>query len=46
MQDGIDIAAMGNLMGTTAKVRKLAGAVIDGSVRDVAELKRMGFPVW
>ena len=30
MQDGIDIAAMGNLMGTTAKVRKLAGAVIDG----------------
>ena len=46
MQDGIDIAAMGNLMGTTAKVRKLAGAVIDGAVRDVAELKRMGFPVW
>ena len=28
MQDGIDIAAMGNLMGTTAKVRGLAGAVI------------------
>ncbi len=46
MQDGIDIAAMGNLMGTTAKVRKLAGAVIDGAVRDVAELKRIGFPVW
>lgn len=33
MQDGIDIAAMGNLMGTTAKVRNLAGAVIDGAVR-------------
>ena len=46
MQDGIDIAAMGNLMGTTAKVRGLAGAVIDGSVRDVAELRRIGFPVW
>ena len=46
MQDGPDIAAMGNLMGTTAKVRELAGAVIDGAVRDVAELKRMGFPVW
>lgn len=37
MQDGIDIAAMGNLMGTTAKVRGLAGAVIDGAVRE-------GFP--
>jgi regulator of RNase E activity RraA len=46
MQDGIDIAAMGNLMGTTAKVRNLAGAVIDGAVRDVTELKRIGFPVW
>jgi regulator of RNase E activity RraA len=46
MQDGIDIAAMGNLMGTTAKVRGLAGAVIDGAVRDVAELRRIGFPVW
>ena len=37
---------MGNLMGTTAKVRGLAGAVIDGAVRDVAELRRIGFPVW
>ena len=37
---------MGNLMGTTAKVRGLAGAVIDGAVRDTAELKRLGFPVW
>jgi regulator of RNase E activity RraA len=46
MQDGIDIAAMGNLMGTTAKVRGLAGAVIDGAVRDVAELRQIGFPVW
>ena len=31
MQDGLEIAAMGNLMGTTAKVRGLAGAVIDGA---------------
>ena len=46
MQDGLDIAAMGNLMGTTAKVRNLAGAVIDGAVRDVAELRQIGFPVW
>ena len=46
MQDGLEIAAMGNLMGTTAKVRGLAGAVIDGAVRDIAELRRLQFPVW
>ncbi|MEQ1880573.1 MAG: RraA family protein [Burkholderiales bacterium] len=46
MQDGLDIAAMGNLMGTTAKVRGLAGAVIDGAVRDITELRRLQFPVW
>ena len=46
MQEGLEIAAMGNLMGTTAKVRGLAGAVIDGAVRDTTELKRLGFPVW
>lgn len=46
MEDGIEIAAMGNLMGTTAKVRGLAGAVIDGAVRDVTELRRLQFPVW
>ena len=40
MQDGLEIAAMGNLMGTTAKVRGLAGSVIDGAVRDITELKQ------
>lgn len=46
MEDGLEIAAMGNLMGTTAKVRGLAGAVIDGAVRDITELRRLRFPVW
>ena len=46
MQDGLEIAAMGNLMGTTAKLRGLAGAVIDGAVRDISELRRLEFPVW
>lgn len=46
MQDGLEIAAMGNLMATTAKVRGLEGAVIDGAVRDIAELRQIGFPVW
>ena len=46
MEDGLEIAAMGNLMATTARVRGLAGAVIDGAVRDVTELRRLQFPVW
>jgi regulator of RNase E activity RraA len=46
MQDGLEIAAMGNLMATTAKVRGLEGAVIDGAVRDIAEIRGIGFPVW
>ena len=33
MQDGLEIAAMGNLMGTTAKVRGLEGAVSDGPTK-------------
>jgi 4-hydroxy-4-methyl-2-oxoglutarate aldolase len=46
MEDGLDIAAMGNLMATTAKARELAGAVIDGAVRDIGEIRRIGFPVF
>lgn len=46
MQDGLEIAAMVNLMGTTAKVRGLAGAMIDGAVRDITEVRRLQFPVW
>ena len=46
LEDGLNIAGMGNLMATTAKVRGLAGAVIDGGVRDVEELTQIGFPVY
>ncbi|MCW5625552.1 MAG: RraA family protein [Burkholderiales bacterium] len=46
MQDGLEIAAMGNLMATAAKVRGLAGAVIDGAVRDITEIRQIGLPVW
>ena len=45
MQNGLEIAAMGNLMATTAKVRGLEGAVIDGAVRDITEIRQIGFPV-
>lgn len=46
VEDGADIAGMGGLMGTTMHSRGYAGAVIDGGVRDVAQLKRIGFPVY
>jgi regulator of RNase E activity RraA len=46
VQDGADIAGMGGLMGTAMSVREFAGAVIDGGVRDVAYLRKIGFPVY
>jgi regulator of RNase E activity RraA len=46
VENGADIAGMGGLMGTTMYSRGYAGAVIDGGVRDVAQLKRIGFPVY
>jgi 4-hydroxy-4-methyl-2-oxoglutarate aldolase len=46
LEDGLETAGMGNLMATTAKVRGLAGAVIDGAVRDIEEIEEIGFPVF
>ncbi len=46
VEDGADIAGMGGLMGTAMHARGYAGAVVDGGVRDVAQLKRIGFPVY
>ncbi len=46
VQDGADIAGMGGLMGTAMSAREFAGAVIDGGVRDVAYLRKIGFPVY
>ena len=46
VEDGIDIAGMGGLMGTAMYSREYVGAVIDGGVRDVAYLKKIGFPVY
>ena len=46
IQDGADIAGMGGLMGTAMSAREFSGAVIDGGVRDVAYLRKIGFPVY
>ena len=46
VEDGEDIAGMGGLMGTAMAARGYAGAVIDGAVRDVAYLRKIGFPVY
>jgi regulator of RNase E activity RraA len=46
VEDGVDIAGMGGLMGTAMYSREFAGAVIDGGVRDTAYLKKIGFPVY
>lgn len=46
VEDGNDIAGMGGLMGTAMYAREFSGAVIDGGVRDVAYLQKIGFPVY
>jgi regulator of RNase E activity RraA len=46
VEDGADIAGMGGLMGTAMFARGFAGAIIDGGVRDLPQLKKIGFPVY
>jgi regulator of RNase E activity RraA len=46
VEDGEDIAGMGGLMGTAMFSRGFAGAVVDGGVRDLPQLKKIGFPVY
>jgi regulator of RNase E activity RraA len=46
VEDGEDIAGMGGLMGTAMFSRGFVGAVVDGGVRDLPQLKRIGFPVY
>lgn len=46
LPDGLDIAGIGGLMCTAMKYRGLAGAVVDASVRDLPQIKRLQFPVF
>src|SRR5919109_4564898 len=38
MEGTLEIAAMGNLMGTAATVRGMAGMVLDGAIRDIWDI--------
>jgi 4-hydroxy-4-methyl-2-oxoglutarate aldolase len=46
VEDGADIAGIGGLMATAMRARGLAGAVIDGGVRDTPQIKKLQFPVF
>ena len=46
LENGADYAGIGGLMATAMKYRGFAGAVIDASVRDTPQIRRLQFPVF
>jgi regulator of RNase E activity RraA len=46
LPDGADFAGIGGLMATAMKYRGLTGAVVDASIRDTPQIKRLQFPVF
>jgi regulator of RNase E activity RraA len=46
LEDGLNYAGVGGLMSTAMKYRGLAGAVIDGGVRDTPQVARLQFPIF
>ncbi len=46
VEDGTNYAGIGGLMSTAMKYRGLAGAVVDGGVRDTAQIAKLQFPVF
>ena len=41
-----DVSNMGGVMATISKRQGLAGAVVDGSIRDVGHSRRLDLPIW
>jgi regulator of RNase E activity RraA len=46
LEEGADYAGIGGLMATAMKYRGFAGAVIDASVRDTPQIRKLQFPVF
>jgi regulator of RNase E activity RraA len=46
LENGLDVAAIGGLMGTAAKARGMAGMILDAGVRDVEELRALNLPTY
>jgi 4-hydroxy-4-methyl-2-oxoglutarate aldolase len=46
LEEGLDFAGIGGLMATAMKYRGFAGAVIDASVRDTPQIRKLQFPVF
>jgi regulator of RNase E activity RraA len=46
VEDGANIAGIGGLMGTAMFHRGFEGAVLDAGVRDLGQLRKIGFPVY
>jgi regulator of RNase E activity RraA len=46
LEDGLDFAGIGGLMATAMKYRGLTAAVIDASVRDTPQIRKLQFPVF
>lgn len=46
MPDPSPVALIGELLATQVKVREAAAILVDGAVRDVEELVKLGLPIW
>ncbi len=46
LENGVDFAGIGGLMATAMKYRGFTGAVLDASVRDTPQLRKLQFPVF
>ncbi len=44
--DGTDAAVWGELASHSCMMNGIAGVVIDGAIRDVEDIREMGFPAW
>jgi regulator of RNase E activity RraA len=43
---GYNISNMGGLSASIAVAKGIAGAIVDGAVRDIATIRKVGYPVW